>query len=147
MPTAAEHYVYETEITVRFRDIDSMGQVHNAVFLTYAEEGRVRYFRDVLDVSLPETNGAIVHQEIDYHAPVTLDADLTVRYRVARVGETSLTMEFEVVVDGETAATGEVVQVLLDEDDAPRSIPTAWRDKIDDFEKSVDVVETESSRR
>jgi acyl-CoA thioester hydrolase len=123
-----------------------MGQVHNAVFLTYAEEGRVRYFRDVLGVALPETNGAIVHQEIDYHTPVTLDSAVTVRYRVAHVGDTSLTMRFEVVVDDETAAAGEVVQVLLDEDDTPRSIPSAWRDKIRAFERSVDVVERESSR-
>jgi acyl-CoA thioesterase FadM len=29
-----------THIEVRFRDIDSMGHVNNAVFLTYFEEGR-----------------------------------------------------------------------------------------------------------
>ena len=29
--------------TVRFRDVDSMGHVNNAVFLTYIEEARIAY--------------------------------------------------------------------------------------------------------
>lgn len=139
MTTTDDPYTYETEMSVRFRDLDPMEQVHNAVFLTYAEEGRVRYFRDVLDVALEETDGAIVHQEIDYHAPVTTESSATVRYRVAHIGETSIRTRFEVRADGERAASGEVVHVLLDGDGESRPVPSAWRDRIVKFEKDVDV--------
>ncbi|MFC7134776.1 MULTISPECIES: acyl-CoA thioesterase [Salinibaculum] len=127
-------YTYETDVTVRFRDLDVMKQVHNAVVLQYVEEARVRYFRDVLDVDITEMNGAIARQEIDYAGPVTFDAAVTVRYRVASIGEASLTMAFEVVADGEVAASGEVVHVVLDEANEPTAVPSSWRMDIRDFE-------------
>lgn len=134
MPATDDSYAYETDVAVRFRDLDPMRQVHNAVLLVYVEEARVRYFRDVLDADIAGMNGAIVRQEIDYEGPVTLDSAVTVRYRVSRVGDASLTMAFEVVADGEVAASGEVVHVVLDEDDAPAAVPPSWRSAIRDFE-------------
>ena len=136
-------YNYETSVQVRFRDLDVMGQVHNAVLLTYVEEARVRYFRDVLDVALEETNGAVAHQAIDYHAPIDLESEVTVQYRVADIGASSLTMAFEVRCtdelggsggDDQLAASGEVVHVVLDEHGDPRSVPEAWAERIREFE-------------
>jgi len=43
---------YTTDIDVRFRDIDAMGHVNNAVYATYIEQARTEYFRDVLDADL-----------------------------------------------------------------------------------------------
>jgi acyl-CoA thioesterase FadM len=37
-----------TPIAVRFRDIDAMGHVNNAVFFTYLESARVEYMRNVV---------------------------------------------------------------------------------------------------
>ena len=34
----------EVPVTVRWRDIDALGHVNNAVFLTYLETGRDRFF-------------------------------------------------------------------------------------------------------
>lgn len=131
-------FTYESEMAVRFRDIDAYEQVHNAVFLVYVEEGRVRYFRDVLGEDFTELNGAIVHQDIEYSSSITLEDRVIVRYRVARLGETSLTMEFEVRTTGEggdnLAAEGSVTQVVLNEEDEPHSIPDAWRKAIQEFE-------------
>ncbi len=36
--------IFKTQIFVRFRDIDNMGHVNNAVFFTYFEEGRKAFF-------------------------------------------------------------------------------------------------------
>lgn len=131
-------FTYEPEMTVRFRDIDAYDQVHNAVFLIYVEEARVRYFRDVLGEEFTELNGAIVHQDIEYSSSITLEDRVTVPYRVARLGETSLTMEFEVRTTGDDgdslAAEGSVTQVVLNEDDEPRPIPDAWREAVCGFE-------------
>ncbi|WP_237560557.1 acyl-CoA thioesterase [Halostella litorea] len=125
---------YETTVTVRFRDLDPMGQVHNGVVLQYVEEARVRYFRDVLDVDITDINGAIAGQDIDYRAPITYGASVAVRYRVTEIGESSLTMAFEVRADGELAAEGEVVHVALDDADAPTGIPESWVERIRAFE-------------
>ena len=128
----ADHY--ETTVQVRFRDLDVMGQVHNAVLLTYVEEARVRYFRDVLDVALAETDGAVARQAIDYHAPIDREREVTVRYRVTDIGDSSLTMAFEVRADDELAASGEVVHVVLDDEGDPSAVPAAWAERIREFE-------------
>lgn len=127
---------YETTVTVRFRDLDPMGQVHNGVVLQYVEEARVRYFRDVLDTDITDINGAIAGQDVDYRAPITYGASVTVRYRITDIGDSSLTMAFEVHADGTLAAEGEVTHVVLDETNTPAPVPEAWVEKISAFEGS-----------
>jgi acyl-CoA thioester hydrolase len=61
------------EIEVRFRDIDSMGHVNNAVFLTYFEEGRKVFLRDVLNIVDPKDYPFILaHIDCDFLKPVKL---------------------------------------------------------------------------
>lgn len=127
---------YETTVTVRFRDLDPMGQVHNGVILQYVEEARVRYFRDVLDTDITDINGAIATQTIDYRAPITYGASVTVRYWVTDIGDSSLEMAFEVEADGTLAADGDVVHVALDDSDTPTTVPESWIEKIRAFEGS-----------
>jgi acyl-ACP thioesterase len=43
-----EHKRVVADLTVRFRDIDAMGHVNNAVFFTFFEEGRSAFLRRVL---------------------------------------------------------------------------------------------------
>ena len=129
-------FTYATAVTVRFRDLDPMKQVHNGVVLQYVEEARVRYFRDVLEETITELSGAIAHQDIDYRAPITYGAAVTVRYRVSRVGGSSITMQFEVTADDEIAASGEVVHVVLDDEGSPTAVPTEWVERITQFEES-----------
>ncbi len=127
-------FTYETEVPVRFRDLDPMGRVHNAVVLVYVEEARTRYFQEVVGERLEQTDGALVHQEIDYTGPIELEDAVTVRYRVSKVGGSSLTTVFEVRTDDDVAADGEVVHVVLDEAGVPRAVPDAWRERIVAFE-------------
>jgi len=57
---------------VRFRDLDSMGHVNNAVFLTYLEEARIAFLfgRGATTDSL-----IVARVEIDYRSPVRLVAE------------------------------------------------------------------------
>jgi len=41
--------VFEFQINVRFRDIDGMGHVNNAVFFTYFAEARLAFFQKISD--------------------------------------------------------------------------------------------------
>ena len=40
-------FKHRVRITVRFADTDAMGHVNNAVYLTYCEIARIRYWTDV----------------------------------------------------------------------------------------------------
>ncbi len=127
---------YETTLDVRFRDIDAMGHVNNAVYATYAEQARADYFADVLDQDLSAVSSVLARIEIDYHRPIELDdGPVTVAVSVPRLGESSLPMEYEIrTADGELAASIESVQVAYDRD-AGESVPLpdAWRETISEY--------------
>jgi acyl-CoA thioester hydrolase len=46
----SDEFRHRTSVEERFRDLDAFGHVNNAVITSYAEHGRIRYLRDVLDV-------------------------------------------------------------------------------------------------
>ena len=106
-------------IVVRFRDLDAMGHVNNAVYLTYFETARVAYhqrltgrptldFRD-FDFILGEVT-------CRYRSPAYLGETLLVGIRVASVGHKSFVFEYEMrdQASGRLVAEGRSVQVMYD---------------------------------
>ncbi len=127
-------FEFATDVQVRFRDIDAMGHVNNAVYATYLEHVRADYFEDVLGVGLETVNTAIATLELSYERPITLDQSVTATARVPELGTTSLPMEYEIVADGGIAAIAETVQVFVDEANEPEPIPEEFRERIEAFE-------------
>ena len=125
-----DDFEYATEIEVRYRDLDAMGHVNNAVYATFLEQARMDYFRDVVGEDLADVGGVIAHLEIDYRRAVTPEDDaVVVAVRVPELGDSSVPMEYEIRADGEVAATAEVVQVAVDpETGESRALPGGWRD-------------------
>lgn len=125
--------VYLVDLAVRFRDIDAMGHVNNAVYATYLEHARARYFRDVVGASLVDADTVLAHLSLDYRAPIDLeDETVTVALTVPRLGTSSIPMEYELLVGDEVAATAESVQVVFDrETGTSRPIPEDWRAAIE----------------
>jgi acyl-CoA thioester hydrolase len=124
-------YATEVALSVRYRDLDSLGHVNNAVYVTYLEQARVEYIREVF-ASTPLSPGFVVaHVSVDYERPVELDDDIVVALGVTDIGRTSITMGYEIRADGQLAATAETVIVALDDGSRrPRPIPDAWRERI-----------------
>lgn len=128
-------YSLTVDVDVRFRDLDAMGHVNNAVYATYLEQARVVYFEEVLEVPLYEIQSVLATLELEFRRPVTLDDDVSVAVRVPELGESSVPMEYEVRADGDVAAVGETVQVVVDEETGEsKPIPDEWREKIAAFE-------------
>jgi acyl-CoA thioester hydrolase len=126
---------FTTEVEVRFRDLDTMGHVNNAVYATFLEEARVAYFERVIDASLHEVDTVLASLELDFRRPIELGDEVTVAVRIPELGESSIPMEYEVRADGEVAATGEAVQVVVDrESGSSKAIPREWREAIREFE-------------
>lgn len=134
-----EGYRYSLDIDVRYRDLDPVGHVNNAVYATYLEHTRTNYYADVLGLATEDLSFVLAHVEIDYENSVEADDDVRVGIRVSRIGNKSMTTEFLVEASGETAATAESVQVVIDEEGTPRPVPDEWRRKILEYEGEENV--------
>jgi len=105
--------VFEHAVTVRWRDVDALGHVNHAVFLTYLEEGRDAFYTRLLG---DDPDYVVVRLEVDLRAEVRYpDRRVTVRIEAERMGTTSLTTRETIVTPSdEVAAEARVVTVRWD---------------------------------
>ena len=120
------------EERVRFRDLDPMGHVNNAVFLTYLEQARVAFFSKVgAATGLEDMNMIVARVEIDFKAPVRLGQDVEISVRASRFGTKSFDLDYELRVNGEIVAVATSVQVAYDYNRRePVPVPAEWREKL-----------------
>jgi acyl-CoA thioester hydrolase len=100
---------------VTFRDLDAIGHVNNAVYFTYFEWGRTRYWFDLRGGSKPFDIGFIVARaECDFRLQLGMER-ITIATRVGEMRVSSMDFLAEVRrEDGAVAASGKVVVVLYD---------------------------------
>jgi acyl-CoA thioester hydrolase len=120
------------------RDLDGFGHVNNAVYLTYMENGRVAYLRDVLGVRrLEEVRNVMASVTVEFQVPASFGDVLEVGVRCEQIGNKSFGLRYAVVrEDGACVATATSAQVMFDFE-AGRSIPvpTAWRHSLETFDR------------
>jgi acyl-CoA thioester hydrolase len=106
--------MFEHPVDVRWRDVDALGHVNHAVFLTYLEEGRDAFYAQILG----DPVYVVVRLEVDLRAEVRYpDRRVTVRIAAERLGTTSLTTRETVLTSsGDVAAEARVVTVRWDGD-------------------------------
>ena len=121
---------FHVPIQVRFRDVDSMGHVNNAVYASYLEQARAEFYADVVGERLHEVSTVLVTQRVDYRRPVEWGDDVTVALVVDDLGRSSVPMRYAVRTERGVAAVANTVQVVVDEDDESAPVPEAWRERI-----------------
>ena len=102
---------------VRFRDLDALGHVNNAVLLTYVEQARLRWWEDfLLGRSFKDHGFLIARTEIDYRKPIFFHDSIRVELRCHQIGTSSFSLGFLVLreKDDVVLAEGQTVQVMLD---------------------------------
>lgn len=112
----------EVLVPVRFKDLDLLGHVNNAVFITMMEQGRIAYCERIPGFEFsklaPPFGISFILASItcDFKAPVRLGATVRVRTGVTDLGRTSFTMAYALVdaASGQVVATGSSVQVCYD---------------------------------
>ena len=116
---------------VRFRDLDAMGHVNNAVFLTYIESARFAFLQH-LGAATPDSMPIIVARiEIDFRAPVGPGGEVEISVHASRFGEKSFGLDHELRVRGELTAEAKTVLVAYDYARAQTvAIPADWREKL-----------------
>jgi acyl-CoA thioester hydrolase len=105
--------IFEHSVDVRWRDVDALGHVNHAVFLTYLEEGRDAFFKQTFG---GEPDYVVARLEVDLRAEVRYpERQVTVRLAVERLGTTSLTTRETILTPSdEIAAEARVVTVRWD---------------------------------
>lgn len=112
--TGLEEYRLLCPIRVRFRDLDALQHVNNAVYLSYLEEARVEYLRRVLGQTKPGDYAVVVARvEIDYRSAATMDDELVVGTRVSRIGGASFEMEYTIADKKSGRVIAEAKTVLV----------------------------------
>ena len=123
-------------LEIRFRDIDALGHVNNAVYLTYLEQTRAKYLEQLgLRGSHPTT--ILVANEIDYLRPVVLHDTLEVKMRCLSIGHKSLKFEYQVYANSQLAARAISTHVWFDfENNISVPVPPEAKAKLEQIKPS-----------
>jgi acyl-CoA thioester hydrolase len=107
-----------TRIPVRWRDLDPLGHVNSAVFLTFFETGRDLWLREVLGESFGPEQYVVARIEVDFRAEVPLGTEYVQSiHEVEAVGRSSVTLNERLIDPNDlTVAENRVVLVLWDPD-------------------------------
>ncbi len=104
-------------IEVRWRDLDALGHVNNAVYFTYFETARVKYAEEVLGIrSAKDVDFILASIQCDFLSQVSSGERLEVGIRIPAAGQTSFDFEYEArsLDDGRPVARARSTQVLFD---------------------------------
>jgi acyl-CoA thioester hydrolase len=127
----------ETEIRVRFNEVDSWGMVWHGHYIAWFEVGRMALLRRF--GLLPEDftrmgyRAPVVDLQCTFKESARLDEEILIRTTVLKPTKAALTFQFQVLrkKDGKLLASGEETQVLLALDGRMLYfIPTALEEKL-----------------
>ncbi len=130
-PDWAARYPVWVPIQVRYRDLDALAHVNNAVYFSYLELARVTYVeRRIGPVKPQDYTFVIARLELDFLAPLHLGDRPAVGIRPVRVGRSSFAFGYVVLETrhARLAARGQSVQVFIDRATGrSRPLPDPWR--------------------
>ncbi|MCB1137168.1 MAG: acyl-CoA thioesterase [Leptospiraceae bacterium] len=122
-------------VEVRFQDLDAFGHVNNAIFLTYCEQARVRYYDSLFPLkSALDFPFLIVHAELDYKKPVVITDEIEMGIGVGRIGKASWDFIYEARnrISQDVHCTARTVQAYWDhEKKSTAPIHTDLRHKLE----------------
>jgi acyl-CoA thioester hydrolase len=105
-------------IEIRWRDLDPLGHVNQAVYFTYVEEVVDEWMRRALQLAEGEVwDYVVARAAVDYRTELRLsDRAVVGTCRLVRVGRSSVTLRIELAAeDRHLAAEVEAVMVARDE--------------------------------
>ncbi|MDJ0975406.1 MAG: thioesterase family protein [Planctomycetota bacterium] len=118
---------HETQVRVRYGEVDRMGVVYHGHYLVYFEQGRTELLRS-LGVTYRAVEDAgtllvVVDTGARYYLPARYDDLLTVSTRLVDFGRIRMRFEYEVSRDGDRLATGHTVLASTDSEGRPKRLP------------------------
>ncbi|RAJ23126.1 acyl-CoA thioesterase [Pedobacter cryoconitis] len=92
-----DSFKYKTQIETRFADFDMLGHVNNAVYFTYLEIARTKYWNNAISWNWKETGVVIAQASMDYISPIFIEDKVSIYVRTSRIGNTSFDLEYTIV--------------------------------------------------
>lgn len=137
-----ENYRHTLEIPVRFADLDAMGHLNNAKYLTYIEQARVEYVIQVCGWSgaWSDLGMILAKMTIEFKRPVLYGDKVVVYTRCSRIGSKSFDLEYVLTRQqpesaAQVAATALSVMVAYDyAQQQSIAVPASWRQAISLYE-------------
>lgn len=126
---------YTVDIDVRFRDLDPMQHVNNALYVTYLEQARSRFYEEVVGVRLADVDTVLVDLQVSYERAIEDVGSVVVALEVEELGNSSIPMSYEIRPPGgdERYATATTVQVYVDpETGESERVPDRYRERLTD---------------
>lgn len=123
--------VSKITLQVRYRDLDTLGHVNNAVYLSYFELGRIDFIRKYIgSFDASSVNFVLAHVEIDFRKPILMPDNIILETCISGTGNTSFT--FRHIIrngdDGSIYCNGKTVAVLISSSDKkPKKLPDNFR--------------------
>ena len=131
---AVEGFAFSMRQEIVLRDLDSFGHVNNAVYLTFVENARIAYLREVVGaVRRDEIRNIMAAVALDFRAEVSFEDELEIGVRTERIGTKSFQLAYRLLRrDGEVAVDATSTQVMFDFDaGAAIAVPEEWRRAIE----------------
>ncbi|OWP55114.1 MAG: hypothetical protein B2I18_02305 [Cuniculiplasma sp. C_DKE] len=128
--------IQSTRIQMRYGDLDALGHVNNAVFLTYYELGRTNFFMQYLGGFISrDVNFVVNHAEIDFKAPIHFEDDPVVLTWISQIGRTSCVFSHKIISEDykRIFSEGKTVVVWIDENLKKKEIPMDIREKLEEL--------------
>ncbi len=135
-----EDFKFSVDVPVRFSDMDALGHVNNAAYISYFEEGRVHYLHNLFDFPKDDASALgiiVLDMHCNYRSPAYYGEVLRVHTRVTWLKNKSLEMTYLItdVADGRRVAEGSSVLVAYDYSARKTTeIPAEFREMISSFE-------------
>jgi acyl-CoA thioester hydrolase len=131
-------FKFSVAVEVRFRDLDALGHVNNAVYLTYFEIARTHYWTQLFGIhSYDEFGFLVVRTECNYRSPAHFGEELRVAAGISTLKNSSFVFDYEVTElgSGRLIADGKSFQACFDTTEKRTiEIPAELRKKVTEFE-------------
>ncbi len=128
-------YKFKIPIQIRFNDIDLLGHVNSAVYMTYFELARVSYFDQLeneLKIDWATMSFVVAKVEMEYKQQVLLEDKIHAYVWISRIGTKSYDMACSIVrekdgLETEVAKGLAVIVCFNFKTNQTVAVPEAWK--------------------
>jgi len=132
------YYRFDAETPLRWVDVDSVGVVNNAVYMSLMEQARYAYFTHLDLMRDHQIPFVLAEAKLQFVRPGRLGMKVRVGARTTKLGTTSFQMDYEIRGGEEVLCTASATLVFVDEQMRPTPLPATFREAVAQFEELRD---------
>lgn len=105
--STAPPVTHTARLPVRWSDLDALGHLNNAAYLTLCEQARIEMLADLGAGDWDDAGPVLAGVSLEFRRPVLYPATAVVRTTLGEPGRSSLPFSFSVSVEGDDAVYAE----------------------------------------